>query len=526
MPLIQGRARRRDPRVDLITMIVPALVGAITCAIALGSRSLWLDEGSTVAVASQSGSALWDGIKHDGGNMLAYYLGMHVLIAWFGDAAWVLRLPSVLANAATGAMVAAIAIRLFASRRIATTAGLLTVISLPLVYWGQNARGYALMVAFTVASFLALIVILQTPRQYEPSRRALFTYVATLLIAFYIGFDVAIVIPAQLALLFIFRERARVVIGCLLTVALLCIPLAVMAAERGSGQLFWVAPLSLTVVRQALDTLLSSGMPPNFHHTFTTVATEIVMALATLVAVVSVARAAFLDTRPNHTWQLILILNWLVLTAASAVVLLAIGEPIELSRVTILAMPALALALAWTFTHPALSPALGTFVIALLIVLRFAQVIPAYGTSPENWKAATAYVVSATTSAKPACVAFYPLDGRESFDYYVRVDHRGGGDPAADLTPVLPRLGWVRVRPFVEQYSSLDSAELSSITSRCARLWLIASHEGQSDGTRGSRANLERFRGLERALKGSYRLVTARAFGWASAVKVILYRRG
>ena len=508
-------------------MIVPAIVGAIICAIALGSRSLWLDEGSTYAIVSQNGSALWHGIKGDGGNMLLYYVAMHVWVAWFGDAAWVMRLPSVLANAATGAMVAAIAIRLFASRRIATTAGLLTVVSLPLVYWGQNARGYSLMVAFTVASFLALIVVLQTPRQYEPAWRALFAYVATLLIALYIGFDVALVIPAQLALLFIFRERARTVVSCLLTVAVLCIPLAVLAASRGSGQLFWVPPLSLEVVGQSVATLLSSAMPPNFHHTVTTFTTELVMALATIVAVLSVARAALLDSRPTHTWQLVLILGWLLLTSLVAVLLLAIGEPIELSRVTILAAPALALALAWTFTSPALPPGYGTFVIAVLIALRLAQVIPAYGTSTEDWKGATAYVVSHTSASDPACVAFYAQDGRESFDYYLRADHRGGGDPATDLRPVLPGLGWSRVKAYVEQYAGLGSAsQIASITSHCSRLWLIGSHQGQSNGSAESRANLAGFQRVARELKGSYPLETTRQFGATSPVKVTLYRRG
>jgi hypothetical protein len=381
------------------------------------------------------------------------------------------------------------------------------------------------MVAFTVASFLALIVILQTPRQYEPSWRALFAYVLTLLIALYVGFDVAIVIPAQLALLLIFRERARVVLGCLLTVAVLCVPLVVLAVQRGSSQLFWVTPLSLRILREAADTLLSSGMPPNFHHTLTTVPTEIVMSIATVVAIVCVARAALFDTRPTHTWQLILILNWMLLTALVAVVLLAFGEPIELPRVTILAMPALALMLAWTLTHPALPPALGTFLIGLLIALRLAQVIPAYGTSPENWKAATAYVVSHTSASKPACVAFYAQDGRESFDYYLRVGHAGGGDPAPDLDPVFPSLGWATVKPFVEQYATLSSAEISTISSRCSRLWLLAGHEGQRDGTAESRANLARFGALKRTLGGTYPHVSQRVFGWASPVRVLLYRR-
>ena len=104
--------------------------------------------------------------------MIAYYLLMHFVIAWFGHAAWVLRLPSVVANAVTGGLVAAIALRLFADRRLGYAAGLLTVISLPLVFWGQDARGYALLVTLSVGSFLALAAILQTPARSPALARA------------------------------------------------------------------------------------------------------------------------------------------------------------------------------------------------------------------------------------------------------------------------------------------------------------------------------------------------------------------
>ena len=191
---------------DLFPIAIAVAAGAAVSAIGLGTRSLWLDEGSTFAIASQHGSALWHAVSHDGGNMLAYYLLMHVVIAWFGHAAWVLRLPSVVANAATGGLVAAIALRLFADRRLATAAGLLTVISLPLVAWGQNARGYALLVTLSVGSFLALVAILQAPAGDRPSSVAIAAYVLSTVAALYVGYDAALLIPAQLVLLLVFRR--------------------------------------------------------------------------------------------------------------------------------------------------------------------------------------------------------------------------------------------------------------------------------------------------------------------------------
>src|SRR6202012_3919554 len=118
------------------------------------------------------------------------------------------------------------ALRLFpGNRRIAAAAGLLVVISLPLVYWGQNARGYAILVALSVASFLALIAILQTPAGRAPARGAVIGYVLATLAALYVGYVVALLIPAQLTLLLFFRGRARVVLASVALVFMLCIPL-------------------------------------------------------------------------------------------------------------------------------------------------------------------------------------------------------------------------------------------------------------------------------------------------------------
>lgn len=514
--------------------MIAAAVGAVLAAIALGSRSLWLDEGSSFAYASQHGAALWHAVAHDGGNMLGYYLLLHVVISWFGDATWVLRLPSLIANAVTGGLVAALALLLFpGNRRLATAAGLLAVISLPLVFWGQNARGYALLVTLATASFLALIAILQTPPARAPARGAVVAYVLTTLAALYVGYDVALLTPAQLALLLVFRERARLVLACLALVAVLCVPLLVLAAGRGSGQLFWVTPLDFSTAGQAAVTLLSAAMPPNFHGTATTVPTVIVLGLALLAAIALAVRNVISASgagqagpgrpAPTHradAWPLLAVLAWLLIPSVLAVALYAAGEPIELTRVTILVMPAVALLLAWMLTLPRLPPAASAFLLTVVLVLRLAQVVPSYGASPENWKAATAYVLGATTARQQACVAFYPQDGREAFDYYLRARAVSAGDPAPSLRPVLPALPWRTVRPYVEDYGTLGAAQLRRVAAQCPRLWLIASHQGQRHGTRRSRINFARFQTLEQDLGTLYPHSDERTFGWASAIRV------
>jgi mannosyltransferase len=519
---------RPRARPDLIAIAIPLIAGAVATAIELSTRSLWLDEGSTFAIVSQHGSALWRGIKGDGGNQLAYYLLMHFILAWFGHAVWVMRLPSVIANALTGGLVAALAQRLFADRRIAIAAGLLTVISLPLVFWGQNARGYAMLVTLGVASFLALVAILQTPSQRTPSRGAVIAYVLTTLAALYVGYDVALLLPAQLAPLVLFRERARLVTGCLVLVLVLCVPLLVLAGERGSGQLFWVTPLSWGLAREAALTVLSAGMPPDFHDTSTTLAAAIVIGVAVLAAIALAARATLPGQRQGSSMQLplLLVLSWAVVPTVLALILYAAGEPIELPRVTILVMPALALLLAWLLLRPQMPMVVGLAGLAVLLALRLLELVPSYGVSPEPWKTVAAYVARATPAARPACIAFYAQDGREAFDYYLlQRAPTAATDPAPSLRPVLPDLPWRTVRPYVEVYGTLDGGQRAAIARECPRLWLIGSHEGQAHGTHESRVNLRRYQRLEHELRALYPHTTERDFGWASAIHVRLFHR-
>jgi len=509
------RARLRRPRIqDLIALAIPALVGALLCAIELGTRSLWLDEGSTFAITSQHGAALWKGIKGDGGNMLLYYLLIHVVIKLFGGAAWVLRLPSLLATAATGGLTTLLGLRLFGDRRKAVAGGLLTVVSLPLVFWGQNARGYALMVALAAASMLAFVTLLE-----RPSRGAIVGYVLSTLAMLYVGYDAALLVLAQLALLVQFRERIRLLVGCLVAVGVGCVPLLILAAQRGSGQLFWVPPLSFGELGQTGETLLSTALPPNFHHTVTTIAATVLSAVAVLAALAAAATVVRRHARRQTHWQVSFLLAWVLIPAVIGVLASVAGEPIELARCAILLMPGLALLVVWALCDPRLPRFAGALGVTVLLGLRLAQVIPAYGVSPENWKAATAYTLAVTGQGR-ACVAFYPQDGRESFDYYLR------GDAAADrLTPVLPTLGWATVKPYVEHYGTLSAAGWKTVAASCPRLFLIASHQGQRGGTPASRVDYARYQTILTELSSHYAGHSQRKFGWASPVRVTVFTR-
>ncbi|HWF55683.1 MAG TPA: glycosyltransferase family 39 protein [Solirubrobacteraceae bacterium] len=520
------RSRRRLP--PWVDIAVPCAVAAALCLYELGTRSLWLDEGATVSIVSQHGDALWRGIAHDGGNMLVYYLFMHVVVGLFGDGAAVIRMPSVIATVATVGITGLIGRRLF-DRRVAFVAALLTAVSLPLVFWGQDARGYAPLVTFCAGSFLAFIAIADAEDQ--PSWWLLGAYVLSTLLGVYMGFVGALVIPAQLMLLlFHNRHVMRRMLVASAVIAVACVPLLALATARGTSQLFWVPGPNARGIGQTMRWLTSAGLPPNFHPTATATLTLVVTVLVLAVALGLTLRrfvAAWRTRRfDSETWGTLIVLSWLVVPIALSLAESAAGQPILLFRNSVICLPAVGLALAWVLLRTRLPLWVAWSGVAGLLILRALQLGPSYGVSPENWKAAEHYVSS---HVRPGdCIAFYPLDGRMPFDYYVRGGESANGTIATITSrvkvprPVDPATPWGETPPYVEDYSTPTNAQLAHIERTCRRLWFVASHQGQAGGPPTSRANYVRYRVLGATLQVAYLHHHKQKFGWASPVQVEL----
>ena len=462
---------------DVAVVAGPVVLAVALCLYELSGRSLWLDEAATVAIAGQHGSALWHAIGHDGGNMLGYYALLHVLIGWFGDGAFVIRLPSALAAGGAAGAVSVLALRAF-DRRTAAAAGLLTAVSLPLVFWGQDARGYAAMVALVAGSFAAFAALVDT--ESRPSRRAWIAYVVLTTLAVYASYVAIVAVPAQLAALAWRRRAWRRVASALAVCAMCWVPLAVLAATRGSGQLFWIARPGLKLEKQVILALTSAGFEPNFRPTWAAGA----LAILTVLLLV----AAFVR-RPRIPWGAWLALSWLVVPAGLMWLWSLVGQPLFTPRNALVSLPAVALMLGWLVArHPS-----GWIVLAVVLALRAVALVPSYGTSPENWRAATAYVIA---SERPSdCVAFYPLDAQMPFAYYAH-------EP---------------IQPYVERY------ETPRLPAGCRRVWLVASHQGLPTGTATSRAHFARYVALRMALTRRYARHATRAFGYASIIWVEVF---
>jgi mannosyltransferase len=506
----------RDPdgrRRDVTAIAAPAALAAVLCFVAIGGRSLGFDEAATVTIASQHGSALWTAIAHDGGNMSGYYLVLHLLIGAFGSGLVAIRFVSVLGAIATVALIGVIGLRLF-DRRVAFVAGVLGAVSLPLVYWAQNARGYAPMVAFVCAAFLAFIAVAgPAGRSDEGGRRRYWlAYVVFMVLAIYSSFVALLVVPVHLLLVIRRRALARRLVGALAVVAVCCTPLVVLATSRGSSQLFWVPRPTRKVETQVLQALTSAGMQPNFHRTAITTP----LLIATLAALVALAVVIIRRARrgEGEQWGGLVLLAWFAVPVVLAWLESFVTQPIFVPRDLLMSVPPVALLLAFGLCDRRLPRALAVSGFVVLVGLRAVALAASYGVSPEPWQQTTAYVLA---RARPGdCVAFYPEDARMAFRYYV------GSGAASAPRSVLPAVRWGVVRPYIEHYSTLSPPQIAATASSCRRMWFVSSHEGQPDGPAASLANRARWLTLRADLERVYGRAPVHKFGYASQIHVQL----
>ncbi len=503
----------RESVSTVAVVAVPAAIAVALCLYELSGRNLWLDEAASVSIASQHGGALGAALAHDGGNMLGYYALLHVLVGLFGTGAAVIRLPSVLGAGLAAALLSLLAVRLF-GRRTGFLAGILTAVSLTMIYWGQNARAYALMIGLACGSYLALVQLLESRRR---AWRPWVAYVALTTASVYCGLAALLILPAQLAILAWHRKRVPVVLSAMVVTAACCAPLAVLALNRGTGQLFWVPQPSFKSLKHVVQSLSSSGLEPGFY----TDSGRFLLFLTLALTLAAAIRVGYPWRRRAEAWRPTLALAWLIIPIALSVIVSEIGQSIFEPRYLLVCLPAVALLLAWLLDGiwrsdmlrplPATAVALGLLV--ALVSLRALQVAPSYAKSSEPWRAATRYVID---RARPGdCLAFYPLDVRMPFRYYLG---GGAGAPAA----VLPRLPWSRVRPDVEQYVVPPESQLLSDVGHCGRVWLVSSHAGEADGPPASQANYQRYFVLLARLERRYPTMSAASFGHAGIITVSL----
>lgn len=121
----------------------------------LGYQPLWSDEIYSVAVARRSLSEVWSWVYRDNHPALYWFL-LHPFVRLMGDAPIVVRFPSVLMGTLTVALTYTAGKQVFGSRGVGLFAALWLTLSPFHIVYSQEARMYAPLALFGIASTLFL----------------------------------------------------------------------------------------------------------------------------------------------------------------------------------------------------------------------------------------------------------------------------------------------------------------------------------------------------------------------------------
>jgi 4-amino-4-deoxy-L-arabinose transferase-like glycosyltransferase len=429
------------------TVVGAVVVGTALRFWPLDGRGYWRDEIFTVDLVRLPFTRMLHTIPRTEGTPPAYYVVAWAWAQLFGTSEAGLRSLSALVGVLSVIAIYVAAANFF-GRRVGAVAAFVAATSPLLVWYGQEARSYALGLLAVSVSLAALSVAIAPGRR---SSAAIWVWAASSSLA--LGthyFTVFAVLPEALWLMKSTARRDRRLVPAIAIVAgtgLALLPLVL--AQRGNPAWIGGRPLSRRILE--IPSVFLAGPQPSV------ALLALPLGLASLLAVIAALRGWGPAGRRAA----------LVVSSVGASVLLVplflalIGVDFFLARNVIFAWPALGIVLAAALGSER-AGRIGLIGAGLFAVVGAAIVVatahqPKYGS--EDWRGAAAAI---GPSHGPRAVVLSPLEGEKAFRYYLagsgpldtstvrvrEVDvlalpgsaHEIGEDPRAPRVTVLPHL--------------------------------------------------------------------------------------
>jgi len=379
----------------------------------LGTKSLWLDEGATVALARapwQHFAWIW---WHGEANLQTiYFLLMRGWIHMGNSEAW-LRLPSALFGVASIPLLYVVARKFMEAAPSLGAAALLTF-SPTHVYYSQEARSYALAILMVLLSTYFFVDAVQ---QGQRRQWMLWTVVSTL--AFYCHDFTALVLVAQACSLLFKSGRKR------------WRPLLF-----GGSVIFLLALPGLTYVfRASPENLHFAWMPRPSLKEFWHLAgffggNGVKLAIAGILwgaGLAAVWRNRQATGDSDAFWRGTLIVLWAALPAL-LLAAISLRQPMFLQRYVIFSLPA-TLLLAALGVGEFRKWKIGMLLVVLLCGMSVPAIVRRYHKPREDWRDASNAVLAKAASGD--AVVFFPFYTRIMLDYYR--DRYAGTAPAVNV---------------------------------------------------------------------------------------------
>lgn len=453
--------------------LLVALVTGVSLALALHgltARPLSEDEAASRSLALAAGGS---GVTADGGNMTLYYIILRAVLIDISPSVLAMRLISVLAGALTVPVVYLIGKRL-ASTRVGLAAAALSAFSLPMVFWQQNARAYALGTLLSAASTLAFLAMVESK-----GRLASCAYFLATVLACYTLIFAALVVAAQLLSLVAYEARDKLpvkrVTWTVATTFVFCLPLLALAVRNGTGQISWIPRPGTAGAGHTILALMSASSADGPATTAPIV--DLLGWGSLLLCLAGLAWGALEWTRrkrsageKTETYPLSLCGLWLVVPPTTAFIVSQVATHIYVDRYFTVCLPAAALLLALVLDRIRPLP-LGGFALVLLVGLRLWVIPSIYGEPVDSLNTAYSYLMASTHRGD--CITFSQAQGPNTAgiatDLAYDREHTPGG-PALPRA-VLPPFRWsAALDPAFVAHESRQS--FASVARSCHRLWI------------------------------------------------------
>ncbi len=438
-----------EPRNSLRLWSVVAL-GAVLRLVALGHKSFWLDEITSVAIVQRPSAAFWHFLWHEEGNMAMYYV---LLRPWlhFGNSEAMVRLLSVLPGVLSIPLMYLLGKRLFGPRTGILAAALFALNPCAIAS-SQEARAYSFLVLMVIISTYCFIRLIEGPSY----RFAIVYGLAAGFTCYFHYFGVLVAAAHAVSLLAMPRGKwpwkQYSVAGVIFV--LLAIPIFWLIHAQNVRHISWVQPPSLL----------------EFYHLGVFLAANGGKAVgAVLLALNLVIVGLYLGKlrtewrgrdndlqRSRHALVASSFFSPIVLT-----LLVSIVRPVFFHRFLIICLPAWVLMTA-VGARQIRHRLWRTLAVGGICVLSFFSTVISYTRVTEDWRGATNVILS---SAQPGdAVVIYPFYAIPGFDYYRHLKphapalrlftqpYYGGGDNDQTLLQALSsdshgfRRVWVMVR--------------------------------------------------------------------------------
>ena len=365
----------------------------------LGAKSLWLDEGATVALARTSWRHFaWVWWHGEASLQTVYFLLMRGWMHGGLSEVW-LRLPSALFGIASIPLLYMVARKLMPAGPALAGTALLTF-SPAAIYYSQEARSYSLAILLVLLSTYFFVLAVECGRRRD---WALWTLLG--IASFYTHYFAALVVVAQAISLFFKAPPVP------WRKAFVCGSLILLAALPGLSYVFRAPPENLHFL------WMPRATPREIWHLakfFGGSGVKVAVALVLWVAGVSMIFRQRRAVEAGSFWRGVLIVLWATVPAI-ILGMISIREPLFLQRYMVFSLPATVLLAALGME------ALGKWRIGLVLVvglcaMSLPTIVRQYRKPRENWRAASDVVLSSATTGD--AVAFFPFYTRIVFDYY------------------------------------------------------------------------------------------------------------